>query len=258
MHLHEDRRPRARHGGLVDGVPPGQQLPASIGLAGSVNPARLLLADDHFMVTEALAARLAAAPDLWVAGRCAASDPNLPDIVRGVRPDIITIEVEPLGPALGEVIGGLVAVRPEAQVVVLSADHDVADAVEAARAGACAWVAKEQGAAELESVLRGVRLGYSWFPAPMLGEILRGLRADISRALEHQDPLAVLSSRERDVLLSIMDGKRGAQIAADLMISPDTVRTHTRSIFAKLDVHSRLEAVRVARSAGLRIREAGL
>jgi len=55
-----------------------------------------------------------------------------------------------------------------------------------------------------------------------------------------------------------MDGKRGSQIAADLMISTDTVRTHTRSIFAKLDVHSRLEAVRVARSAGLRIREAGL
>jgi two-component system, NarL family, response regulator LiaR len=258
MHLHEDGRPRARHGGLVDGVPPGQQLPPSIGLAGSVNPVRLLLADDHFMVTEALAARLASAPDLWVAGRCAASDPNLFDIVRGVRPDIITIEVEPLGPALGEVIRGLVAVRPEAHVVVLSADHDVADAVEAARAGVCAWVAKEQGAAELENVLRGVRLGCSWFPPPMLGEILRGLRADVSRALEHQDPLAVLSSRERDVLLSIMDGKRGPQIAADLMISADTVRTHIRSIFAKLDVHSRLEAVRVARSAGLRIREAGL
>jgi len=256
MHLHEDGRPRTGHGGLVDEAPPGQQLPASIGLAGSVNPARLLLADDHFMVTEALAAHLAAAPDLWVAGRCAASDPNLLDIVRGVRPDIITIEVEPLGPALGEVIRGLVAVRPEARVVVLSADHDVADAVEAARAGACAWVAKEQGAAELENVLRGVRLGYSWFPADMLGEILRGLRADVSWALEHQDPLAVLSSRERDVLLSIMDGKRGPQIAADLMISTDTVHTHIRSIFTKLDVHSRLEAVRVARSAGLRIREA--
>jgi two-component system, NarL family, response regulator LiaR len=258
MHLDEDGRPRTRHGGLVDGVPPGQELPASIGLAGSVNPVRLLLVDDHFMVTEALASRLAAALDLWVAGRCAASDPNLFDIVQGVRPDVITIEVEPLGPALGEVLRGLVAVRPEAHVIVLSADHNVVDAVEAARAGACAWVAKEQGAAELENVIRGVCLGYSWFPAEMLGGILRELRADVSRALEHQDPLAVLSSRERDVLLSIMDGKRGPQIAQDLMISTDTVRTHIRSIFAKLDVHSRLEAVRVARSAGLRIGEAGL
>jgi DNA-binding NarL/FixJ family response regulator len=50
----------------------------------------------------------------------------------------------------------------------------------------------------------------------------------------------------------MMDGKRGRQIAQDLLISTDTVRTHTRNIFAKLDVHSRLEAVQVARDAGLR------
>jgi hypothetical protein len=49
------------------------------------------------------------------------------------------------------------------------------------------------------------------------------------------------------------EGKRGRQIAEELLISTDTVRTHTRSIFNKLDVHSRLEAVRVARAAGLRL-----
>ncbi len=63
----------------------------------------------------------------------------------------------------------------------------------------------------------------------------------------------MLSPRERDVLLSMMDGKRGKQIADDLMISADTVRTHTRNIYAKLDVHNRLEAVRVARAAGVRV-----
>jgi two-component system, NarL family, response regulator LiaR len=62
----------------------------------------------------------------------------------------------------------------------------------------------------------------------------------------------VLSPRERDVLASMAEGKRGRQIAEELLISTDTVRTHTRSIFNKLDVHSRLEAVRVARAAGLR------
>ena len=140
-------------------------------------------------------------------------------------------------------------------MVVLSADHNIAHAVEAARAGVAAWVAKEQGAAELETVVRGVCQGYSWFPPDMLGAILRELRADVSRAREHDDLLDVLSPRERDVLLSMMDGKRGRQIAQDLLISTDTVRTHTRNIFAKLDVHSRLEAVRVARAAGLRRRD---
>src|SRR6202044_893545 len=160
MHLDEDAV-----------MPTGQSEP--------MNPVRLLLVDDHLMVTEALASRLSTAMDLWVAGRCTTADPNLLDIVRGLRPDVITIEVEPLGSSVGEVLKSLVAARPEARVVVLSADHDIAHGVEAARAGACAWVAKEQGAAELETVIRGVCQGYSWFPPDMLGAILGELRADV-------------------------------------------------------------------------------
>ena len=99
-----------------------------------MDPVRILLVDDHLMVTEALASRLSAAMDLWVAGRCTTADPNLLEIVRGLRPDVITIEVEPLGAAVGEVLQGLAAARPEARVVVLSADHDLAHGVEAARA----------------------------------------------------------------------------------------------------------------------------
>ena len=238
MHLDEDELALPRH---------YQQM----------SPLRLLLIDDHLMVTEALASRLSSAMDLWVAGRCATTDPNLLDIIRGLRPDVITVEVEPLGSAMAEVLRQIVAARPEAKVVVLSADHDVSHAVDAARAGVAAWVAKEQGAAELETVLRGVYEGGSWFPPDMLGEILRELRADVRRAREDGDSLDMLSPRERDVLLGMMEGKRGRQIAQDLMISTDTVRTHTRNIFAKLDVHSRLEAVRVARAAGLRPQERG-
>ena len=67
------------------------------GQSRQMSPLRLLLVDDHLMVTEALASRLSSAPDLWVAGRCTTAEPNLLDIVRGVRPDIITVEAEPLG-----------------------------------------------------------------------------------------------------------------------------------------------------------------
>ena len=219
------------------------------------NPLRLLLVDDHLMVTEALASRLSAAPDMWVAGRCSTTDPSLLDIVGGLRPDLITIEVEPLGPAAGEVLRKLISARPQARIVVLSADQDVSHAVDAAQAGVAAWVDKKQGAAELETVLRGVCRGESWFPPGMLGEILRALRSDVARAKEDGEGLDMLSPRERDVLCSMMEGKCGGQIAQELMISTDTVRTHTRNIFAKLDVHSRLEAVRVARAAGLHPQE---
>lgn len=216
---------------------------------------RLLLVDDYQMVTEALASRLSMTPDLWVAGCCSTDDPQLPEVVRWLRPDVILIEVEPLGFAVGDVLQRLRAAWPAAHVVVVSGDNDVAHAVSAARAGADAWVSKQQSADELETVLRGVCRGHSWFPPQMLGEILRALRDDVRKAREDPDPLDVLSPREREVLASMAEGKRGGQIAEELLISADTVRTHTRSIFSKLEVHSRLEAVSVARAAGLRPRE---
>jgi NarL family two-component system response regulator LiaR len=221
--------------------------------ASGMNPIRLLLADDHLMITEALASRLSGVPDIWVAGRCAATDPNLFAIVRGVRPDVIAIEAEPFGSGIGDIIQRLAALSPEPRVVILSADRNVTHAVAAARAGAAAWVAKEQDATEFESVIRGVCRGHSWYPPDMLGEILRTLRADASR---DGNDLEVLSTRETEVLRAMMTGRRGRQIAGDLHISADTVRTHTQNIYAKLEVHSRLEAVSVARAAGLEPLEA--
>jgi DNA-binding NarL/FixJ family response regulator/peptidoglycan/xylan/chitin deacetylase (PgdA/CDA1 family) len=213
---------------------------------------RLLLVDDFRMVTQAFASRLSAARGLWVAGCCTRDDPRLPDVVGWLRPDVIVIEVEPLGVLVGDVLQRLLAAWPPARVVVVSGNHDVAHAVDAARAGAAAWLSKEQGADELEIVLRGVCQGDSWFPPEMLGSILRELRDDVRKAREDSDPLAVLSPRERDVLASMAEGKRATEIAAQLLISADAVRTHTRSIFSKLDVRSRPEAVRVARAAGFR------
>jgi DNA-binding NarL/FixJ family response regulator/peptidoglycan/xylan/chitin deacetylase (PgdA/CDA1 family) len=213
---------------------------------------RLLLVDDFRMVTQAFASRLSAARDLWVAGCCTRDDPKLPEVVRWLRPDVIVIDVEPLGVLVGEVVQRLLAAWPAARVVVVSGDHDVAHAVDAARAGAAAWLPGGGPADELEAVVRGVCQGDSWFPPEMLGEILRELRDDVRKAREDSDPLGVLSPRERDVLASMAEGKRASQIAEQLLISADTVRTHTRSILSKLDVRSGPEAVRVARAAGLR------
>jgi two-component system, NarL family, response regulator LiaR len=216
--------------------------------ANGMNPIRLLLADDHLMITEALASRLSAVPDIWVAGRCGATDPNLFAIAKGVRPDVIALEAEPFGSGIGDMIQRLTGLIPGVRVVILTADRNVGHAVAAARAGSAAWVAKEQDAAEFESVVRGVCRGYSWYPAEMLGEILRTLRSESSR---DGNELDMLSSRELEVLRAMMTGRRGRQIASDLHISADTVRTHTQNIYAKLEVHSRLEAVSVARAAGL-------
>lgn len=217
---------------------------------------RLVLVDDYRMVTEAMAARLSASPDLWVAGCTQTDDPRLPEIIRWLRPNVVLIDTEPLGMAAGEVLGRIREAWPDARMIVVSADTEMSHAVEAARAGADAWVSKSQGADQLETVVRGVTKGQSWFPPEMLGAVLRTLRDDVRSAQESSSLLDTLSPRELDVLTSMAKGKRARQIAAELMISADTVRTHTRSIFGKLEVHSRVEAVSVAWAAGLRPPEA--
>jgi DNA-binding NarL/FixJ family response regulator len=236
MHMDEDKVASGLHSGPVDVL-------------------RLLIVDEHQMVSEALAARLSMAPGLWVAGCATTSDPQLPEKVGWLRPDVIIIDVEPLGCTVGEVLQQLAVAWPPAHVVVVSACRSVDQAVAAARSGASAWMTKDQGADHLETVVRGVCSGWSWFPPELLGAILRELRQDVSRVREAADPLDVLSPRERDVLACMVEGKQARQIAEELIISIDTVRTHTRGIFSKLDVHSRLEAVSMARAAGLRPRE---
>src|SRR2546429_5618994 len=157
---------------------------------------RLVLVDDYRMVTEALASRLSAAPDLWVAGCCQTDDPRLPEVVRWLRPDVVLIDVEPLGIAIGEVLSRIKAAWPPARIIVVSADEDVSHAVEAARAGVDAWVSKSQGPDQLETVLRGVTRGHAWVPPATLGEVIRGLRDDVETATESTNLLDTLSPRE--------------------------------------------------------------
>ncbi|GAB2674266.1 response regulator transcription factor [Saccharopolyspora gloriosae] len=216
-----------------------------------VNVLRLLMVDDHLMLTEALSARLSDVGDIWVVGRCATDDPRLPATVDRLRPDVVTLDVDPVT-STGDLVEAVLLRRPSTRVVVLTGGLDRQRAVDAARAGAAGWVPKECGVEELTTVLRGVCAGHAWFPPEVLGEILLRLREDVARAGRRDGPLDVLSDRERDVLRGMVDGKRGSRIAEELRISVETVRTHTRSILAKLRVHSQLEAVSVAAAAGLR------
>lgn len=217
-----------------------------------MNLLRVLLVDDHQMLTEALSARLSAEHDLWVVGSRTTDDQQLAETVLRLRPSVITIEIEQYGLAISDVLCALRDAWPATRIVVLTASHDHLHAVEAARAGADGWVHKSSSPEHLVGVLRGVCRGQASFPSEHLGAVLRELREDVRRVRDGSGPLDALSAREREVLQAIVDGGRGDEIACRLSVSANTVRTHTNSIFTKLDVHSRLEAVSVARAAGLR------
>lgn len=215
-------------------------------------PVRIFLVDDHQMVRDALTARLALAADLWVVGGAATGDPGLAQQVGQLRPAVITVEVDQVGAGTGALLDRLAVAAPAARVVALTASHDDARAVDAARAGALAWVPKESSIDHLIDVLRGASVGRASYPGAQLGEVLRELRADVRRARERSGPLDALSDREREVLTSMVEGRRRAEIARELCVSDNTVRTHTRNILTKLGVRSSLEAVSIALAAGMR------
>ena len=223
-------------------------------MAGTVEPVaflRVLLIDSHAMLTDALTVQLSTADDLWVVGTATPDDPRLIEIVRTLRPDVITTEIGSVTASTGGMLRKLRAAWPTAQLVILTGSHDCAHAVAAARAGAAAWVSKESPLDHLLTVLRGVPQGHAFYPPRQLGAVLRELRDDARRARDCSARLDVLSHREREVLLRMVDGKPVSQIASESVVSTSTVRTHVRSILTKLGVRSGLEAVRVARAAGL-------
>lgn len=217
-------------------------------MVGEMTPVRVLLVDDQQMLIEALAARLSSIPDIVVVGHCTTRGPH-PDVLATLlRPDVITIEVAQAHNAAPP-LALFHAAWPPARVVVLTASRDPRQAVEAARAGADGWVSKESSIETLADALRSASRGHAYFPPEQLGHVLRDLRADVGRVQRREGPLDLLTPRERDVLTCLALGRCPAEIADDLGMSANTVRTHTNKIFTKLGVHSRLEAVSVARGA---------
>ncbi|QFU89399.1 LuxR C-terminal-related transcriptional regulator [Amycolatopsis sp. YIM 10] len=222
-------------------------------------PVRVFLIDDEEMLAEALAARLSAEPGLLVVGRSRVSAPGLADVVACARPSVLVIDIEPAWHATATLFGCLTSATPGARIVVLTDSHDPVRTTLAARWGVTAWIGKENCSAEyIVTVVRGVCEGKAYFEPELIGFVLAQLRTELDRARAPGSPLGCLSGRENDVLLGIVEGKPASRIAKELFVSINTVRTHTHNLFAKLNVHSRLEAAAIGRAAGLRPRRAAV
>ena len=215
---------------------------------------RVALVDDHRMLTESLTVSLSTEPDLWVVARCAVGEPGLVGRIAAGRPDVVVVDVEPCGAAAAELVAGLAGAHAAVRVLVLTAGRDPALLVDAVRAGAAGWLGKDSSSAELVAAIRAVCRGEAWLSPADLGVVLRALRAELAPAGHRRDPLAALSRQERRVLAELVEGASGVDIAGALRVSEGTVRSHLQNVFGKLGVHSRLEAVCVARAAGMRPR----
>ena len=212
-----------------------------------MRPIRLQVVADHRLMAESFAHRLAAESDVLVLPHRRPTSP-IAD-----RPHVVVVDVSSVGAGWTEIAEHM-ATSTAAAVIVLAATDDPGEALAAARAGARAWVPRTSTADDVVEVVRAVADGQVIYPADVLGEVLQGLRDDARRAdPRHEDrgPLASLTRREREVLSCLVQGQQSHEIAESLDMAANTVRTHTNRIFRKLGAHSRLEAVRIARTEGL-------
>jgi DNA-binding NarL/FixJ family response regulator len=206
---------------------------------------RVLIAEDHPLFAEALADLLSSEADLTVVARVA-TVADLTAEVLTAAPDLAVID---LNLADGNALGALDGMRraaPGCRLLVLtSADEDVA-VVAALRAGAAGYLLKSAAPNEILQAIRTVASGAAVFDGDVAARIGRHLDVAPGTA-----PFPQLTPRERSILALMATGLSNSEIADREMLSLKTVRNNVSSIFTKLGVNSRSQAIVAAREAGL-------
>lgn len=208
----------------------------------------VVIVEDEAMVRAGLRQLLDAEQDLCVVGE-AADGVEAQEVVRKVQPDVVVMDVRL--PAME----GITATRQltaqhgyRPAVLLLTTFGSEETMIEGLRAGASGFFLKSASPEQLADAIRRVAAGDS-VVAPSL------IRALVRRALNKSEPphasLDGLSAREREVLLCMANGDSNRDIASKLYLAAPTVKSHVRHIMAKLGATSRVQAVLIARSAGV-------
>ena len=165
--------------------------------------------------------------------------------------DILLTHVAPPGRDLKATVAGLVTRNDRLGVVALTDSRDPELLTAAMSAGVRGWVEPTTSPDHLVRVLHGVARGETWYPPALLTPVIDSLLEDRESRDRTQAELATLSARELEVLGCLARGMSRPEIAVELTLSPHTVRTHINNLLHKLDVHSVLAAVAIARQAGV-------
>lgn len=209
---------------------------------------RVVLADAHRSFVESLAMLLDAEADLHVVGAVTRLDEVL-QVVRSRTVDVAVLTVDGGRDDLLGLASALLTAQPDLKLVAVAEDDDVTVLARAVRGGFRAWVPKSGGVAGLVEVLAAVLRGETRIPPALLTRLLPYLVQGEREQCAVDRLLATLTTRERQVLQALVDGSTRQEIAEDLEISANTVRTHLQSILRKLGVHTSLAAVTLVRRA---------
>ncbi|MFF8551663.1 response regulator [Streptomyces sp. NPDC015501] len=224
--------------------------------AAAPAPIRVLIADDQLLVRRGLALMLGPEPAVEVVGE-AADGAQAVELARRLRPDVVVMDIRM------PVLDGIAATErltreaPDCRVLALSTFDMDEYVVAALRAGACGFLPKDVSPEELVTALRVVHTGEA-VVAPRL--LTRLISSYVTAPRAAARPAAgagptggpdELTPREREVWRLIATGLDNAGIAAEMAVSPSTVKNHITALFAKLQVRDRAQAVIAAYEAGL-------
>jgi DNA-binding NarL/FixJ family response regulator len=204
---------------------------------------RIVVADDHAVVRHGLRSFLGLQDDMEVVGEAEDGEQAVA-IVAELRPDVVLIDLVMPGVDGVEAIRRIHELLPEARVVVLTSFADDSKVVPAVRAGAAGYLLKDVQPVDLAAAIRTVAAGGALLDpsvtARVLKEVATGGPADPG-----------LTAREREVLGLLAQGLTNRQIAAELVLSEKTVKTHVSSILGKLGLADRTQAALYAVREGL-------
>jgi len=213
----------------------GSQVKSS---AVETDKIRVLIADDHVTVLEGLAAIIGRQPDMMVVAE-AADGQEAVDLWTEHHPDVTLLDLRmPTLDGVG-VIENIRKQDASARVIVLTTYDSDTEILRAIKAGTKAYLLKDARREELLECIRRVNRGETCIPASLAEKLAAGLSSES------------LTGRELNVLELLAQGKSNKEIGVNLYISETTVKSHLRSIFRKLNVLSRTEAITVASRRGL-------
>lgn len=199
---------------------------------------RILVVDDHAVVREGLVSLLQRQGDFQVVAE-AADGASAIRLYREHQPDVVMLDMRLPDMDGAQVTAAVRAEFPQARLLILSSFDGDEDIYRALKAGARAYVLKDSTREELLAAVRTVAAGQRRIPAAVAERL--------AQRVEGSD----LTVRELAVLRQIVSGRSNKQIATALAISEGTVKTHVKSILAKLDVADRTEAAVAALRRGL-------
>jgi DNA-binding NarL/FixJ family response regulator len=219
-------------------------------VATAQDEVRVVLVDDHDLFRTGLRNLLEEHGGVTVLAEAVNGAEGV-KLVRELAPDVVVMDLNMPTMSGVDATRMITAQSPLTRVIVLSISDEDADVMDAIVAGACGYLLKDSSISEVVAGIRSAAVGASLISPTIASKVLQRVRAttadtDIAETIQTE-----LSDRELEVLKLIANGKDNAQIAAELVISPKTVKNHISNILMKLQMQNRIQAAVYAVRSGL-------